>query len=62
MLDCWEHNPKNRPNFATIVTKVEKFIAHDKGYVDFSELHPEYVFPPIRQHMAIFQYRSSYNK
>lgn len=48
MLNCWAHKPDDRPNFATLVNIIEQFIAHDKGYVDFSELNPEYVFPPVR--------------
>lgn len=44
MLHCWAENPKNRPRFSEIVTKLEP--THQRIYVDFNELRPNYVFPP----------------
>lgn len=47
MLQCWSENPQDRPNFSDIVTKLEP--AHQKIYVDFNDLGPNYVFPPMNE-------------
>lgn len=44
MLQCWNENPDDRPEFANIVQTLEP--AHQKIYVDFNDLSSDYVFPP----------------
>lgn len=47
MLHCWAENSQDRPYFSEIVTKLEP--THQRIYVDFNELKPNYVFPPTTE-------------
>lgn len=47
MLLCWAEKADNRPQFCDIVAKLEP--AHQRIYVDFNDLGPDYVFPPINE-------------
>lgn len=49
MKHCWMENPEDRPYFSDIVTKLEP--AHQRIYVDFNDLGPNYVFPPTTEDM-----------
>ncbi|CAO1321720.1 unnamed protein product [Diamesa serratosioi] len=44
MTHCWEADPDNRPSFNDINKKLDP--NRRKIYIDFSELSPNYVFPP----------------
>lgn len=43
MLDCWQGNRDDRPNFRDICDKLDP--KKTRIYIDFSELSPTYVFP-----------------
>lgn len=47
MMLCWAEQSDNRPHFSEIVAKLEP--AHQRIYVDFNDLGPNYVFPPIAE-------------
>uniref|UniRef100_A0A1L8DJG6 Protein kinase domain-containing protein n=1 Tax=Nyssomyia neivai TaxID=330878 RepID=A0A1L8DJG6_9DIPT len=47
MLDCWQDCPEDRPSFNDLVTKLEP--QQQKIYIDFDDLGPDYVFPPISE-------------
>lgn len=49
MKHCWTENPEDRPYFSDIVAKLEP--AHQRIYVDFNDLGPNYVFPPTTEDM-----------
>ncbi|CAO1349377.1 unnamed protein product [Diamesa tonsa] len=44
MAHCWEADPDDRPSFSDINKKLDP--NRSKIYIDFSELSPNYVFPP----------------
>lgn len=47
MLDCWAAKTDDRPDFGTILAKLD---LHERTYyVDFSELSSDYVFPPTKE-------------
>lgn len=45
MMQCWHENPDERPDFKNLVKRLEP--AQQKIYIDFEELDPNYVFPPL---------------
>ncbi|CRK99865.1 CLUMA_CG013168, isoform A [Clunio marinus] len=47
MLHCWQHDPDDRPDFGDICRKLDP--NKNKIYIDFSELDPNYVFPPTSE-------------
>lgn len=51
MLMCWAEKPDNRPQFSDIVAKLEP--SHQRIYVDFNDLGPDYVFPPTAEDPTI---------
>ena len=38
MLDCWKHNPDERPTFAQLILTLERMMTADTPYYDFSNL------------------------
>lgn len=59
MLQCWADNAENRPQFSDIVAKLEP--AHQRIYVDFNDLGPNYVFPPTSEEIKAKQKESEKN-
>lgn len=51
MLQCWLTDPDDRPDFEDISRKLDPI--KNKIYIDFSELSPNYVFPPISEEFTI---------
>ncbi|XP_046993876.1 proto-oncogene tyrosine-protein kinase receptor Ret-like [Schistocerca americana] len=49
MMMCWSHNADDRPSFATISKHLEGALGRRPVYVDFSNLSPDYTFPPTEQ-------------
>lgn len=47
MLHCWATDPDDRPDFGDISRKLDP--NKNKIYIDFSQLSPNYVFPPISE-------------
>ena len=47
MLECWQHRSQDRPSFEDIVNLLEP--QKQTIYIDFNELSPAYVLPPITQ-------------
>lgn len=47
MLQCWSTDPDDRPDFGDICHKLDP--NRNKIYIDFSELSPNYVFPPTSE-------------
>lgn len=47
MMNCWEHNPKNRPTFQELVQFLD--VKKNRVYVDFAQINPCYIFPPSTQ-------------
>lgn len=47
MLQCWATDPNDRPDFGDISRKLDP--NKNKIYIDFSELSPNYVFPPTSE-------------
>ncbi|XP_055683912.1 receptor-type tyrosine-protein kinase FLT3 isoform X2 [Lutzomyia longipalpis] len=47
MLQCWRERPEDRPSFEELVAKLEP--PQQKIYIDFNDLGPDYVFPPITE-------------
>ncbi|XP_059609508.1 platelet-derived growth factor receptor beta-like isoform X2 [Phlebotomus argentipes] len=47
MLQCWQEHPEDRPTFDELVAKLEP--PQQKIYIDFNDLGPDYVFPPISE-------------
>lgn len=62
MLTCWAEKIDNRPQFSDIVAKLEP--AHQRIYVDFNDLGPDYIFPPTAEDENVkkFEAESSHNK
>ncbi|XP_022918560.1 tyrosine-protein kinase receptor torso-like isoform X2 [Onthophagus taurus] len=46
MLRCWSEDPKFRPTFEELVEELD--VKKSRIYIDFTQLNPSYVFPPIR--------------
>ena len=38
MLDCWKHDPNERPTFAQLILTLERMMTVDTPYYDFSNL------------------------
>lgn len=53
MLHCWESDPDDRPDFGDICKKLDT--NKSKIYIDFSELSPNYVFPPTSDELSVKQ-------
>lgn len=51
MLECWTTDPDERPDFGDICRKLDP--NKNKIYIDFSELSPNYVFPPTAEDFTI---------
>lgn len=51
MLQCWATDPNDRPDFSDICHKLDP--NKNKIYIDFSELSPNYVFPPTSEEIAV---------
>lgn len=47
MLHCWTTDPDNRPDFDDICQTLDPNV--NRIYIDFSELNPNYVFPPTSE-------------
>jgi hypothetical protein len=47
MMSCWQSDPDDRPDFGDICRKLDP--NKSKIYIDFSELSPNYVFPPTSE-------------
>ncbi|KAJ8973077.1 hypothetical protein NQ317_002293 [Molorchus minor] len=45
MLKCWSENSDERPSFSELVELLD--VKKQKVYVDFDQLSPKYVFPPV---------------
>ncbi|XP_049808996.1 uncharacterized protein LOC126252171 [Schistocerca nitens] len=63
MMMCWSHNADDRPSFATISKHLEGALGRRPVYVDFSNLRPDYTFPPTeqqQQHQQQQQQRPSF--
>jgi Protein tyrosine and serine/threonine kinase len=51
MLQCWAGDSDSRPDFSDIYHKLDP--NKNKIYIDFSELSPNYVFPPTSENLQI---------
>lgn len=51
MMLCWSADPDLRPDFAEITRKLDP--NKNKIYIDFSELDPNYVFPPTSEKVPL---------
>ncbi|GLH14483.1 Tyrosine kinase receptor Cad96Ca [Gryllus bimaculatus] len=49
MLQCWAYSPDARPSFAELVEHLDSVTCRKRVYVDFSNLSPNYTFPPTEQ-------------
>ena len=38
MMDCWEHDPDERPTFAQLISTFEKMMTVDAPYYEFNQL------------------------
>lgn len=50
MLHCWSADSDDRPDFGEICRKLDP--NRSKIYIDFSELSPNYVFPPTSEEIS----------
>lgn len=50
MLQCWSTDSDDRPDFGEICRKLDP--NRSKIYIDFSELSPNYVFPPTSEEIS----------
>jgi Protein tyrosine and serine/threonine kinase len=51
MLNCWTADPDVRPDFGDICRTLDP--NKSKIYIDFSELSPNYVFPPTSDEFVV---------
>lgn len=49
MMKCWSYSPDVRPSFQELVELLSSVICRKRVYVDFSNLSPNYTFPPTEQ-------------
>lgn len=59
MLLCWAERADDRPQFCDIVDKLEP--AHQRIYVDFNDLGPDYVFPPTSEDPTVIKLETDKN-
>lgn len=60
MIHCWAADPDDRPDFGDISKKLDP--NKSKIYIDFSELSPNYVFPPTSDELTLKQVAKKQSK
>lgn len=40
MLNCWEYDPKDRPNFSKLVVDIESHLTELAGYLEMNKIFP----------------------